>query len=192
LLLGEIAAGRLEDKARAAGVQTVIVNIVLFAGLILMGLALLLFSVALLPSFEVLLVLLTVVAGLTFLLWRKFIRIYSKAQIALQQTLSQAPPAREPEQPLAGLLDQAQIAVVPVLPDSAAQNKLISEVALRTTTGASIVSIERKGVKLVNPGPDEELLAGDQLLLLGSPVQLEAARRELARQPSNEDQSGLI
>jgi K+/H+ antiporter YhaU regulatory subunit KhtT len=33
---------------------------------------------------------------------------------------------------------------------------------------------------MVNPGPDEELLAGDQLLLLGTPEQLARARNAIA------------
>ena len=37
----------------------------------------------------------------------------------------------------------------------------------------------RAGANIVNPGPDEELLAGDQVLLLGKRAQLEAARRYL-------------
>ena len=57
--------------------------------------------------------------------------------------------------------------------------KLIRELALRTQTGASIVAIERKGATLVNPGPDEEIAANDQVLLLGTRKQLDAARAAL-------------
>jgi K+/H+ antiporter YhaU regulatory subunit KhtT len=39
-------------------------------------------------------------------------------------------------------------------------------------------------VSRVNPGPDEELLAGDQLLVLGSPAQLDQARALLAAAPA--------
>ena len=49
----------------------------------------------------------------------------------------------------------------------------------RTLTGASIVGIERAGTNLINPGPDEEILAGDRLVLLGSPEQLRLGRRFL-------------
>jgi CPA2 family monovalent cation:H+ antiporter-2 len=57
-----------------------------------------------------------------------------------------------------------------------AARKLIRELALRTTTGASVVGIERAGKAIINPGPDEELLPGDQILIIGSPAQLTAAR----------------
>jgi K+/H+ antiporter YhaU regulatory subunit KhtT len=43
-------------------------------------------------------------------------------------------------------------------------------------TGASIVGIERNGTSIINPGPDEELQAGDQILLLGNKMQLTTAR----------------
>ena len=53
--------------------------------------------------------------------------------------------------------------------------RLIRELELRARTGASIVAVERAGKTLVNPGPDDEVHAGDTLLLLGSAGQLEKA-----------------
>jgi CPA2 family monovalent cation:H+ antiporter-2 len=50
--------------------------------------------------------------------------------------------------------------------NSSTSRKLIRELALRTATGASVVGIERAGNSIINPGPDEELLPGDQVLLL--------------------------
>jgi K+/H+ antiporter YhaU regulatory subunit KhtT len=41
------------------------------------------------------------------------------------------------------------------------------------------VGIDRNGDSVINPGPDEELRAGDQLLLLGSADQLASAERLL-------------
>ena len=54
--------------------------------------------------------------------------------------------------------------------------RLIRELALRTQTGTSVVALERDGNRQINPGPDEELRAGDTILLLGTPDQLEAAK----------------
>jgi K+/H+ antiporter YhaU regulatory subunit KhtT len=42
------------------------------------------------------------------------------------------------------------------------------------------VAIERNGSTVVNPGPDEEIGEGDQILLLGRSEHLQAARRELS------------
>ena len=73
------------------------------------------------------------------------------------------------------------MASVSISPDSPAHGRLIRELQLRTETGASIVGIDRAGVTTVNPGPDEELMAGDQVLLLGQPSQLEKARSFLSQ-----------
>jgi monovalent cation:H+ antiporter-2, CPA2 family len=141
-------------------------------------------SSALLPTFKVLLVLLVLVALITWLLWRTFVRVYSKAQAALQETFAQPPAPRGRELPTAlpSLLRQADLETVTLAAASAGVGKLIRELELRTRTGASIVGIERSGAKIINPGPDEELLAGDQVLLLGTPMQLEAARGVFSRQ----------
>jgi CPA2 family monovalent cation:H+ antiporter-2 len=181
LLIAEIAAARLKKEPRAAAIQTVIANTIPVAGALGMGLHLLVLSSALLPSWRILIVLLLVLAVITALLWRNFIKVYSKAQFALEETFSQPPPSRHEHPPvaLAGLLREAEIVALTVANGAPCKGKLIRELALRTQTGASIVAIERAGANIVNPGPDEELLAGDQVLLLGKHAQLEAARHYL-------------
>jgi len=181
LLIAEIAAARLKKEPRAAAIQTVIANTIPVAGAIGMGLHLLVLSAAVLPSWRILIVLLLVLVVVTTLLWRDFIKVYSKAQFALEETFSQPPPSRHepPSAALAGLLKEAQIVALTVADGAPCKGRLIRELALRTQTGASIVAIERAGANIVNPGPDEELLLGDQVLLLGKRAQLEAARRYL-------------
>ncbi len=63
--------------------------------------------------------------------------------------------------------------------NNSAVGKLIGELRLRTETGASIVGIQRDGSSLINPGPDEELRAGDEILLLGNEEHLQSAQRRL-------------
>jgi K+:H+ antiporter len=63
-----------------------------------------------------------------------------------------------------------------------AAGKMIAELRVRSQTGASIVGIERDGTSIVNPGPHEELESGDQVLLIGSEDQLQAARELLTGQ----------
>jgi CPA2 family monovalent cation:H+ antiporter-2 len=115
---------------------------------------------------------------ITGLLWRSFIKIYARAQVALEQTFAQpSPPRHGPAPaPLPGILRDADLDTVSVLAGSAAAGKLIRELGLRTTTGASIVGIERNGASIINPGPDEELQTGDRVLILGNRGQLDAAR----------------
>ena len=179
MLLGEAAAQRLPNDPRATVVQNVIANTVPFAGVVCLGLWLLVLSVPLLPAWRILFVLLLVILGVAVLLWRSFIKVYSKAQNALEATFAQPPQHKQDPASLAGLLQAAQIEPVSITKDSPARGKLIRELALRTETGASVVAIERAGTTLVNPGPDEEILPGDQILLLGRREQLEAARRSL-------------
>jgi CPA2 family monovalent cation:H+ antiporter-2 len=134
-------------------------------------------SATILPSWKILIALLLIVAAITALMWRSFIRFYSKAQITLRETLDQPTVLlRKSDSPLAGLLEKGQLASVSITPESRGHGRLIRELQLRTETGASIVGIERAGVTTVNPEPDEELIAGDRVLLLGQPGQLEKAR----------------
>lgn len=177
LLVAELAVAETAAGERTAAIRSIVAQAIPMTGLValvLFGLAL---SSALLPPWKVLVVLLTVVALLTWLLWRTSVRLYSKAQIALEETL-----ARPPERPdngtpqVASLVLEADLASVAIADASPGARKLIRELALRTRTGASVVGIERAGSTVINPGPDEELLPGDQVLLLGNPAQLEAAR----------------
>jgi K+/H+ antiporter YhaU regulatory subunit KhtT len=109
------------------------------------------------------------------------IRIYSRAQVALKDTLAEAPAPYSITPPtLANLLKEAKIETVLISASSPAKGKLISELGLRSRTGASIVAIERNGATMVNPSPDEEISEGDHVLLLGRASHLEAARRELS------------
>ena len=71
-----------------------------------------------------------------------------------------------------------------IAPGSVAAGKFISEIGLRTTTGASIVGIERTGENVINPGPDEELRAEDRVLLIGTRTQLDAAQALLSSSPA--------
>jgi CPA2 family monovalent cation:H+ antiporter-2 len=104
--------------------------------------------------------------------------------VALQETLAQSPPPRvEPPPALPALLRDADLETLTLAADSPAVGKLIREIELRSQTGASIVGIERAGTSLVNPGPDEELQPGDQILLLGTRSQLDAGRAALNPTP---------
>ena len=74
---------------------------------------------------------------------------------------------REAPRPLPAVLQGAEMITVEVNGASPARGKLLRELQLRSTTGASAVGIERAAGPIVNPGPDEELREGDCVLLLG-------------------------
>jgi CPA2 family monovalent cation:H+ antiporter-2 len=177
MLVGEAAAHNTQNKSGRPAVQSVVSTSVTIAGVVLMAVVLLGLSATILPSWKIFIVLGIIIAIITALSWRLFVKIYSKAQVSLRETLDQPAVVTERQHPsLAGLLVSAQLVAVTITPESIANKRLIRELALRSETGASIVGLERAGVTTVNPGPDEELLAGDQVLLLGKAEQLEKAR----------------
>jgi CPA2 family monovalent cation:H+ antiporter-2 len=112
------------------------------------------------------------------------VRFYAKAQIALRETLTEFPPepVETAPRPMPPILQGAVLRNVTLSETSPAIGKLVRELALRTKTGASIVGIDRNGESIVNPGPDEELASGDDVLLIGTEPQLNDARDLLAGQ----------
>ena len=182
LLLADLRVKGVKSETRATEIKAIVSTTVPLTGVIGMGILLLLLSSTLLPSGKLLVVLLIVIAAITALMWTSFIKVYSKAQIALRETLAQAPVERETPVPLPiqGLLKDAKLQSVLITDASPAKSRLIRELQLRTRTGASIVAIERKGANIINPNPDEEVQAGDQLLLIGSESQLAKAKAEIS------------
>ncbi len=182
LLIAETKISPAHAGERTAAVRALVAQVIPAAGILALGMFVLALSSTLLPSPEVLLALLALLAFITWWLWRSFIRIYSKAQVALRETFAQPPPPRpdDARPALPSLLREANLETVPIPAGSPAAGKLIHELQLRTRSGASIVAIERAGGNVINPGADDELQAGDQLLLLGTRAQLDAAKAVLA------------
>ncbi|MEA3212544.1 MAG: monovalent cation:H+ antiporter-2, family [Chthoniobacter sp.] len=186
MLVSEMSVTQAAAGENTTALRAIVSSIVLIAGYLGLLLFLLLLCSAILPSWNVLLVLALVLIAAVVLLRRSFIQIHSKAQIALRETLSQSPVPRDHSEQatLPAALIGAELAHVTIASLSPAVSRLIGELRLRTTTGASIVGIEREKENMVNPGPDEELQVGDRLLLLGSPPQIAAARAFLEGKPS--------
>jgi CPA2 family monovalent cation:H+ antiporter-2 len=183
MLAAEMSVSHAAGGERTGALRTVVSKVILAAGCLGIFLCVLALSSALLPSLPVVIVLALALISATGLLWRTFIRLHARAQGALQETFAQPPAprnhhgAQETAAPaLPPLLHEAELRTVALGDGSPAVGKLIAELRLRSLTGASIVGIERNGQNLINPAPDEELQAGDQLLLLGSGGQLESAR----------------
>ncbi|MBS0663252.1 MAG: cation:proton antiporter [Verrucomicrobia bacterium] len=178
LLLAETKVTEERAGERTRSIRAVIAAMVPIAGSVALGLFILVLSSALLPPLNVLGGLLVVVGLVAWMLSRSFHRVYTSAQAALIETFQQhAHAAAATEE--RSLLDEANLAVVVVPEQGVAAGRMIRELALRTTTGASIVALERAGRRQINPGPDEEILAGDRLLLLGTAEHLAAARKAL-------------
>ena len=180
MLLSEMSVKRSAAGPSTPALRAIIASTIFAAGCLLLTFVLLLVSSAILPSWKLFFVPALIVIASAILLRRTFIRLYSRAEFALKETLSQPSSHRElPEQALPSILRDAKLETVKISEQDPGAGKLIRELALRTQSGASIVGIERDGSNIINPGADEELLPGDQVLLLGDAENLESARRAL-------------
>ena len=181
LLVAELKVKESVLGQHTAAIRNVVAMVIPAVGTVVLGLYVVVLSSALLPSFKVLLALLGFAALLSWLLRRSFIRVYSRAQAALEETLAKPPAAVAPPDGPAThpKLREANLATVVVPPGSPAVGRLLRVLELRTRSGATVVAIERPGTHRLNPGADEEILAGDELLLLGHREQLDAARQLL-------------
>ena len=87
-----------------------------------------------------------------------------------------------PGQPLRHLwrlLPEVDLETFVVLPGSALAGMQLREVDLRNRSGAVVVALVRPNEVLYNPAPVMVLEGGDQLVLMGSRLQLEAANEAL-------------
>lgn len=184
LLVAETRVNIAANPERTAAVRAIVAQGIPLAGMLALGMYVLLLSSTLLPPARVLFVLIVVIVFLTWVFWRTLIKLYARAQVALQETLSSTPDAhpharQEVARPMPLMLRDADLDVVTITEAFTAARKLIRELELRSRSGASIVAIQRNGSNIINPLPDEELLPGDQVLLLGSKGQLETAKQML-------------
>jgi CPA2 family monovalent cation:H+ antiporter-2 len=178
MLLSELTVRERAGVLNPAAMRALVANTTLFTGIIGLALLLLLLSSALLPSWEIFLVLLGLAALLAVLLRTFFIRIYSQAQVSIRDTLSRPSPPDPPSefQPLPSLLENAELITVTIGPGSPALGKQIRELELRTKTGATAVAIRRAGETTISPEPEFEFGPDDQVLLIGNAKQLNEAR----------------
>lgn len=171
MLLSEMVTPR--TAPHAAVLRPLIARTLHVVGLLALGMLVLVLSATFLPPATALVLLLVAVMLLGWLFGRSFNAWYSRAKFSLVDTWNQ-PPHREKTNALPPQLTAAELELFEIVPGPNA-GKLIRELNLRARTGVSIVALERAGKSIVNPGPDEELQAGDKILLLGEPAQLQQA-----------------
>jgi CPA2 family monovalent cation:H+ antiporter-2 len=165
---------------RGTAARTVIGQVFVLASFMVMIVLTVMMSTSILGSLESMLPLLLLVAVVTLLCRPILVRIYSRAEIALHETLLELPQMRHQPKVMPELLHEAELETMEIPTGSAMIGRKLREIPLRAQTGASIVAIERAGQRLINPGPDEILSAGDRVLLLGQAEQLPAASDLLA------------
>jgi CPA2 family monovalent cation:H+ antiporter-2 len=142
-------------------------------GILLLVLTLLL-NATFLPSLPVMAVLVVLIAGVAIFSYRTAVRIYASAQFNLHDTFAQ--PADEDGH---SFLRENHLDRITLSETAFPIGRTIEDIELRSLTGASVVGIERGETSMINPGPEEELRNGDCVVLIGTPLQLQAARRLL-------------
>ncbi|MBI5686405.1 MAG: cation:proton antiporter [Verrucomicrobia bacterium] len=183
MLVAEMSVSHGAAGKNTLALRAVVSGIIVTAASAGLVLFILLLSTAILPSPNTLLIAALVFVVAAVLLWRAFSRLYARAQLALRETLAQPPPPRHDElrAALPPLLRDAQLEMVKISENSPTAGKTIGELRLRSGTGASIVGIDHGDRQLANPSPEEEIRAGDQVLLLGNRSQLDAAKALIQR-----------
>jgi len=171
MIVAELTVSGDSDASR----KSVVANSIYIIGSIIFVIILILLSSAILPSTKLFIISLIIVAIAGYFLYRSSIKIYAAAQIAIKTTFDQKPDLPELSEKIHPLLEDVKLETVEI-GNSKAAGKLISEIKLRSETGASIIGIERKGQRILNPESYEEIEKDDKLLLMGYPEQLEAAR----------------
>jgi CPA2 family monovalent cation:H+ antiporter-2 len=184
LLIAEICVPVPASGNHGAAARMVISQVFVLVSFVVMTFLTVLLSTSILGSLDSLVPLLLIVTVAALLFRPILVRIYSRAEIALHETLVELPRLRTEEpRPMPELLREAELQTLEIPPGAVMIARKLRDIPLRGQTGASIVAIERAGQRLINPGPDEVLLPGDRVLLLGTPEQLPAACDLLAAQP---------
>jgi CPA2 family monovalent cation:H+ antiporter-2 len=178
-LVAQICFPVTAGSDRGSAVRAVLSQVFVLVALVVMTVVTILMSTSILSSLRSLGLLIIIVAIAVLLFRSTLMRIYSRAQIALDETLLELPVRQAEEKPV--LLNRAELETIDIPATSAVVGRRLRDISLRTETGASIVAIERATERLINPGPDEILREGDRVLLLGQAEQLPGARGLLVR-----------
>jgi CPA2 family monovalent cation:H+ antiporter-2 len=176
MILADLGITESTARDNTQEVRAVVSTVFLVLGSLFLGGWIALLSSTILPGTRSLLLLTPLLLFLLYLLRDTFHKLYVQGKGALVATfdnhaLEKDPVAKEEK----GHLLEARLEAFMVSADNPCVGRLIGETGMRTRTGASIVGIGRAGNRIINPGPDEEISAGDQLLLLGDRQQLAAA-----------------
>ena len=183
-LVAQICVPAAMNGQRGAAVRLIISQVFILVSLIVMTFITILLSTSILSSLKSMVLLLLIVTVAAMLFRATLVRIYSRAEIALHETLLELPLLRHEEaKPMPELLHEAELETIEIPARSMMAERKLREIPLRLQTGASIVAIERAGQRLINPGPDEILHPGDRVLLLGQANQLPGAKELLTGTP---------
>ena len=180
MILAELGITDAMGGERKAEVRAVVANAILVLGLLALAGFTFGLSYAVLPPQQILYLLIAAAAGVAYWLRGPMNKIYFQGKAALAETFSKTEPLPEPDAQttaMAGthLLKEARLETLYLAEGMPGAGRTPRNLELKRRTGAFIVGLEREGLQIVNPEADELLLPKDQLLLLGSRDQLDAA-----------------
>ena len=184
MLISEIAIPSGTAPRQKLSSRAMLSNTILFTGIIFLMLFILLFSSALLPPLKVLITFAVLAVLIALLLKAFFIRIYSKAQASIRETLSReivtAPSHSAPVKELPSLLHEVELCVYTVSPGSPAAGKEIGDLHVRSKTGATVAVIRRGDETIINPRATDIFQPGDEVLILADDDRVGEAERLFA------------
>jgi CPA2 family monovalent cation:H+ antiporter-2 len=176
MLVAEVVVPFATGGQHGASVRMVISQVFVLLSFVVMGFLTILLSTSILSSVSLIVPLLGIGCGMIFLFRRILVRVYSRAELALHETLIELPRLqRERPKVIKEILRDAELDTMEIPAGSVMIGRKLRDIPLRQQTGASIVAIERHGQRVINPGPDETIQQGDRVLLLGELEQLPAA-----------------
>lgn len=88
MLVADLTVRRSAGRESLNAVRVIVSNVLLMIGVSVLWVWVLLLSATVLPPWPVLVVVLLIVAGIAWAMWRSLIQMYAKAQVALRETLS--------------------------------------------------------------------------------------------------------
>lgn len=74
--------------------------------------------------------------------------------------------------PITSTFDEVRMESVEVPPGAGLHGRTLAELAISKEFGLQVAGINRGGLRILNPGGDEKLFTGDNVLVLGSPDQI--------------------
>jgi len=180
-LVAEVLVPRTSDGGHRMAARSLISQLFVLVSFTVMTFLTVLLSTSILGSFAAMLPLLLLVTVVALFFRRMLVRIYSRAEMALNETLLELPTFHETQpKVLPEILHEAELETMEIPVGSHFADQTLRDIPLRAQTGTSIVAIERGGQRMINPGPEEILLPGDRVLLLGHAEQLSGARELLS------------
>lgn len=110
--------------------------------------------------------------------------LYPRDKVLLLGTAAQVAAAKEDLQRTTGAkpasnFDEVRMETIDLAADSSLHDRTLADLSLGKAYGLQVAGINRAGQRILNPRGDEKLLAGDSVLLLGSPDQIAAFKASL-------------